>query len=259
MSIITIADFTGQRNIAGKSNEGTRENVQSFIDKYEPKFLKKLLGSALANEFIAGITLVNLDDFGLTTASLSFTGADIDVNGEVLIYPTNPSFRRLLSLHINGEQITGAGYNILTGKVNGLGGYIGTTVPLRLSFVTSSAPIGENVIAVPGDILPKWLYILNDTDLKSMLVDYIYYWYIRNEVTFTATVGEVGSKSENAVRVSSIDKQVSAWNEMVEMTREFTLDITVYPDWVNWDGWYWFRTRENSEYDIFYRINSLNL
>ena len=52
MSIITIADFKGERNIAGTENSGTRENLQSFIDKYEPKFLKKLLGSALANEFI---------------------------------------------------------------------------------------------------------------------------------------------------------------------------------------------------------------
>ena len=257
MSIITIADFKGERNIAGTENSGTRENLQFFIDKYEPKFLKKLLGSALANEFIAGITLVNLDEVGLTTVSPTFTGADIDANGEVQVYTENFNFKRLLSVHVNGEQITGSGYNILNGKVNGLGGFYGTTVPIKFTFVSSNAPIGDEVIAVPGDILPKWLYILNDTDLKPMLVDYIYYWYIRNEVTLTATIGEVSSKGENSVRASSVDKQVSSWNEMVEMARAFDLDVAIYPDFVK--GWAKYLWCHSERSDIFYPINSLNI
>ena len=189
--------------------------------------------------------------------SPTFTGSDIDVNGEVQVYTENFNFKRLLSVHVNGEQITGSGYNILTGKVNGLGGFYGTTVPLKFTFVSINAPIGSDVIAVPGDILAKWLYILNDTDLKPMLVDYIYYWYIRNEVTFTAMIGEVLSKGENSVRVSSVDKQVSSWNEMVEMARCFELDLTIYPNWVNpfYHSYLWGRLEGN----IFCNINSLNI
>lgn len=180
MSIITIADFRGEQNVAQQSNAGVRENVQGFIDKYEPIFLKKLLGSALANEFVAGLVPVPVE------------------------------------------------------------------------------PATDPVTFEPTD--PKWLFLRDDTDLKPMLVDYVYYWYIRDQVTFTAGTGEVKAKNENSVRVSSVDKQVKAWNEMVSMARGFDLDVAIYPDytkpyWNRWHSWdYGCPVNE-----IYYPINSLNI
>jgi hypothetical protein len=55
MSIITYLDFKGEQSIASLSNKGTQESLQVFIDEYEPKFLKSLLGDALAQEFITGL------------------------------------------------------------------------------------------------------------------------------------------------------------------------------------------------------------
>lgn len=56
MSILTPNNFNGgEQNIADISNDGVQENLQVFIDKYEVKFLKELLGVTLANEFIAGL------------------------------------------------------------------------------------------------------------------------------------------------------------------------------------------------------------
>jgi hypothetical protein len=62
MSIIVPNDYSGgEQAIAQLSNSGVRENVQAFIDEYEPIFLKELLGTALANEFIAGLAVEPID------------------------------------------------------------------------------------------------------------------------------------------------------------------------------------------------------
>jgi hypothetical protein len=181
MSIITIADFKGEQNVAQSNNPGVRENLQGFIDKYEPKFLAMLLGSALAKEFVTGLVLVPV------------------------------------------------------------------------------VPATDPVTYVPID--PKWLYLRDDTTLKAMLVDYVYYWYIRDQVTFTSGTGEVKAKNENSSAASSVGKQVMAWNEMADMAREFTLDLAVYPNyskpythWVYGYGYY-----SHSIPDIFLHINSLNI
>lgn len=55
MSIIAITDFKGDQKVAGTSNQGTREDLQNCIDKYEPKFLRALYGSVMANAFIQGL------------------------------------------------------------------------------------------------------------------------------------------------------------------------------------------------------------
>jgi hypothetical protein len=49
--ITTINDFIGQNNIPDKSTYG--ENLQWFINKFEPKLLEKLLGSDLYAAYLA--------------------------------------------------------------------------------------------------------------------------------------------------------------------------------------------------------------
>lgn len=62
MSIITPSIFTGgEQAIAQLSNTGVNQNVQSFIDEYEPEFLKELLGVTLYNEFVEGLAQDPID------------------------------------------------------------------------------------------------------------------------------------------------------------------------------------------------------
>ena len=182
MSIIVPSDFKGENTIAQVAANvgGVTNTVQVFIDKYEPKFLKELLGTTLALEFINGLIPVPVDP------------------------PTDP---------ITYEPID-----------------------------------------------PKWTALRDETDLKPMLIDYIYYWYIRNEVTSTAGMGEVKGKTDNATRTSSTDKLCRAWNEMSQMARFFDLSTTVYPDFKRqyWRNVYsWFYGCGIS--DIFYPINNSNI
>lgn len=179
MSIITYQDFKGEQKIAGTENLGTRENLQGFIDKYEPKFLKALLGNVLYQEFVTGLVPVEVTP------------------------PTNP------------------------------------------------------VTYLPID--PKWIALRDEFDVKQMLVCYVYYWYIQNQVTVTVSTGEVKPNNENSLMAQSWDKQVKAWNEMAQMTRLFDLDTNVYVGFnrVWWRGYdYWDCGCPVNE--IYYFKNTLN-
>lgn len=61
MSIITPTDFTGQYLIAQIEQEDVSNSVKEFIDKYEPIFLRELLGFELASEFITGLIPIPVD------------------------------------------------------------------------------------------------------------------------------------------------------------------------------------------------------
>lgn len=168
MSIITPADFNAENSIGQREQPAVASLIQGFIDKYEPLFLKKLLGIDLYNEFVAGLAADPID--------------------------------------------------------------------------------------------AKWLYLRDDTEIKPMLVNYIYYYYLRNQTTLSAGISEVKPKAENARPVSSVDKQVRAWNEMVLAVRPFTLDTSVYPSYVRPHFhlyMYWYSGCPVS--DIYFTINSLNI
>jgi len=177
MSIITYTDFKGEQLIAGLDNPGTRENLQWFIDEYEPEFLKLLLGEELSNEFVEGLVLVPVDP------------------------PTNPP----------------------------------TYLPID----------------------PKWLALRDETDLKRMIVCYVYYWYMDNLTTLTSRPGEVKPKNENSVPASNWGKQVKAWNKMAVKARLFDLSTDTYPYYVRpyWRCYvYWWRHCPVSE--IYYFKNT---
>lgn len=155
MSIIVPNDFKGENTIAQVNGTvgGVNSTLQGFIDKYEPKFLRELLGTVLANEFVAGLAVTPVED-----------------------------------------------------------------------------------------IDPKWIALRDETDIKQMIIDYVYFFYMRNQTTSTAGMSEVKGKTDNATPVNSVFKQDRAWNEMANMARFFDLDVAVYPDFnrVHWRRYsYW--------------------
>lgn len=173
MSIISPADFVGNYTIAQRDTPAVSENLQWFINEYENKFLRALLGVNFANEFITGL---------------------------------------------------------------------------------AADPIEA-----------KWTNIVNNTDLKSMITAYVYYWFQRNQATKTMGISEGKPKAENATPVSPAFKMASAWNGMVDKAREFNLDVTIYPDYVKqfrygahkYNGYWWYNGFVVSE--IFYYINDSNI
>ena len=68
-------------------------------------------------------------------------------------------------------------------------------------------------------ITRKWTGFKN-SGFNSPIANYIYYWYMRDNVTYTTTSGEAKGKSENSDSASSVMKQLRAYNAMVDMTKQ---------------------------------------
>lgn len=57
-NVVTYTDFTGENHIAQLSQSPVSDSLERFIDKYEPKLLRRLLGVDMYNDLIAGIFVV---------------------------------------------------------------------------------------------------------------------------------------------------------------------------------------------------------
>lgn len=86
-------------------------------------------------------------------------------------------------------------------------------------------------------------YTVNPTDqrftdllpyIKPALVDYVYWFYIKNQATQMTGTGAAQSKKQNAVTVSPYPEMVRAWNEMVDYnkgTNKFLSGNATYPEY----------------------------
>ena len=95
-------------------------------------------------------------------------------------------------------------------------------------------------------ISPEWEALLNgtlyDVDGKtrswmgfrnsrkaSLVANYVYFFYMRNEVTQTVGIGTVSPFGENSERQSPAPKMVRAWNEMLDYIEELYYFLKAYP------------------------------
>lgn len=161
MSLINSSYFIGERNIPNVDYPDVGSAVGNLLNKYEPEYLKALLGYELFLLFEAG----------LAEATPAAKWTEIR----------------------NGIQFT-----MLDGR------------------------------------LTKWKGLVDTETFQSPIADYVYYWWLRNNVSQTAEMGEVRGKAENAVNVSPKFKMCKAWNDMVDKSLvlyEFLLvNNTVYPE-----------------------------
>ena len=80
-----------------------------------------------------------------------------------------------------------------------------------------------------------WKGLRDSTKKTSPIANYVYYWWMRNGVTKTTSVGEVMPEGENSKRVSPARKMISAWNEMSERIDGLICFLeankATYPEW----------------------------
>lgn len=82
----------------------------------------------------------------------------------------------------------------------------------------------------------KWrgLRFTIGTAKKSLIANYVYWNWMRNEASNTTGTGEKVANSQNAVNASPAAKMTNAWNEMVTMVWELVEFLLsnedVYPD-----------------------------
>lgn len=102
-------------------------------------------------------------------------------------------------------------------------------------------------------IADKWvgLAFTVGTSKRSLIANYVYWHYVRDNHTFTTGSGE--KKTDLAINVSPDVKLISAWNEMVNWIyalHDFlTVSISTYPDYAD----------VVIDTELFTKQNSLNL
>lgn len=94
------------------------------------------------------------------------------------------------------------------------------------------------------DKLHKWRGLIfhnEEGNLKqSMIANYVYWHWLKDQNTQTVGLGEVATQAQNAILVSPMKKMNRAWNEMSRMVAELFYFLQSnrddYPEWTdtNW-------------------------
>jgi len=70
----------------------------------------------------------------------------------------------------------------------------------------------------------KWNGLIN-SELTSFIAYYIYYQYMKNNVTTTTAIGETQSGAENGGKISPADKMTHAWNNYIRLYGSISDDL----------------------------------
>lgn len=104
----------------------------------------------------------------------------------------------------------------------------------------------QGFIAVADDTSPK----------KSIIANFVYYWWMRNNATHSTGTTEIVANAENAVNVANNAKSMHAWNEMCNWLHEMIwfLDTANAYDYNYYPGW-WLQNR----YYLLHKYKKINL
>lgn len=261
MSLIDRTYFVGELNIPNTNQAAIGSAVDLFIEQYEDQFLNDVLGYTLYKALKAGLQVVPVAQKwtdliegveytdmanktrkwqGLVTQPPTVLNAldalnpiDIVVGRGQLYDPTPSTISVTIPAALVGKTFLfekrGVG-KLIAGEYSVVGStltLIGDQFAIDDVYTYKSATLAINTTT--------------GTNKKSLIANYVYYWYMRNNWTNTATTGEVKPQNENAVIVSPALKMVRAWNEMSSWVCDLVdyLDAKKddYTEWANQDVW----------------------
>jgi hypothetical protein len=170
--IIDRTYFVGDLNIPNVGTPAIGELVDWFIAKYEPLFLRNVLGYELSKAFLAGLNEYMVDQ--------KWT-----------------------------DLLEGVEYTDTQSKVR----------------------TWQGIVAEYPSLIGN----------QSPIANYVYYWFVQNNHSQTAAMGEVKSQNENAAAYNPGQKMVRAWNEMskwiVELADYLNAKKDIYTEWEKQDEW----------------------
>lgn len=256
--LIDKSYFFGDLQIAQPTQTEVADNIDWFINKYEPKLLTQLLGYQLYKDLKAGMLTSPVDQkwlnllFGVEYTNkqnklTKWNGLIITDDGQALqILIGKPADIVVDRARDEYDPASGTSTTIIPDQ------FIGTT------FIFSQRGIGpfrNDEYSISGNILTllngvkfsrnDTFFYLSGYDIslspgstvqnKSLIANYIYYWYQKDQQTTTVGSGEVNNASQNATNTTGGRKAARAWNEMAHMNRELYAFLeanrTVYPEY----------------------------
>lgn len=136
------------------------------------------------------------------------------------------------SYFIGPLNIAGLSSQHIRAKVDG---FIEIYEPEFLSLVFGALLYADYIAGIAEDPIDEIWTALQSAEMKSALACYVYFYYMRDQETTSTTLGETKQQTENSTPVSSISKQVYAWNRMVVLIRKvydyLDLNNVVYANW----------------------------
>jgi hypothetical protein len=261
MSLIDRTYFVGELSIPNTSQTAVGGLVDLFIEKYEEQFLNDVLGYSLYKALKAGLQVVPVaQKWTDLIEGAEYTDTNSKVRFWKGLVSQPPTVLNALDALNTISVKVGAG-----GTYDPAAGSSGTTIPAALvgkdfileqrgvgQLLTSEYSIvGNQLTLVSGQFAVNDIYIYKSATLAintstgtskaSLIANYVYYWYMRNNHTQTASTGETKGKHENADTASMSVKLTRAWNEMSAGVCELVdyLDARKddYAEWADQDVW----------------------
>lgn len=267
--------FIGDLNIPNTSNAAVGSLLDWFIEKYEEKFLNDVLGYDLHKAFKAGMEEDPVPQkWTDLIEGVEYTDLQDKTRFWKGLVTQPPSVLNALDALNTIAVIVGGG-----GAYDPVVGQNSVTIPAVLvgkTFTLEQRGVGQlrdDEYSIVGNTLTLTTGLFGNSDTyfyksatlaintttgtskQSPIANYVYYWYMRNNHSQTAAMGEVKSKNENADKHSPANKMSRAWNEMAESVHELVhyLDAkkTDYADWEKQDQWRMLRSfRPINEFSI---------
>jgi hypothetical protein len=240
MSLIDRTYFVGELNIPNTSQAAIGSAVDLFIEQYEEKLLNEVLGYSLYKALKTGLQEVPVTQMWTDLIQgVEYT----DLNSKVKLWKglviQPPTVLNSLDALNPIDVVVGRGqlYDPAANTTS-------ATIPAALvgkDFIFEKRAFGKLIAgeySVVGNTLTLigGQFAINDvytyksatlaintstgTNKKSLIANYVFYWYQRNNHTQTATTSEVKPANENATVASPALKMVRAWNEMSEWIRD---------------------------------------
>jgi hypothetical protein len=275
MSLIDRTYFVGELNIPNTSQVAIGSAVDLFIEEYEDRFLSEVLGYTLYKALKAGLQIVpvaqkwtdlieGVEYIDLASKTRKWKG----------LVTQPPTVLNALDALNPIDIVVGRGqlYDPVSNTTS-------TTIPASLvgkTFIFEKRAFGKLIAgeySVVGNTLTltSGQFSANDvytykaatlaintttgTNKKSLIANYVYYWYSRNSHTQTVSTGEVKPQNENAVIANPSLKLVRAWNEMSEWICELISYLDAkkddYAEWSDHNVW--------SMRNKFRKINEYNI
>ena len=253
--------FIGELNIPGTNKVDIAERLDLFIEIHETFLLKDVFGFQFYRAFMDGLhgspVAQAWTDLLQGTAYTDYNGRQQEWVGLVsqpleLLNAIDASNTIMVVVGRGGtyDPVAGTSSVLLPSSLVGKDFIIEQRAYGQLStdeygFTTTVLP--NDTLQLPvGKIFSngdKYFYkattiALNTTTgtaKKSLIANYIYYQWMKDQFTQTVGLGEVATKAENAKVVSPFGKMMRAQHEMVERIRELMYYLQVrqtdYPDW----------------------------
>jgi hypothetical protein len=275
MSLIDRTYFVGELSIPNTNQAPIGSQVDLFIEQYEDQFLNEVLGYTLYKALKAGLQVVPVAQkwTDLIEGVEYNDKADKTRKWQGLVTQP-PTVLNALDALNPIDIVVGRGQ-----QYDPAPNTTSVTIPAALvgkSFIFEKRGVGK-LIAGEYNISGNTLTLIGDqfaindvytyksatlaintttgTNKKSLIADYVYYWYQRNNWTNTATTGEGKPQNENMVMANPALKMVRAWDEMsawvCDLVHYLDAKKDDYTEWADQDVWCMLKK--------FRRINEFNI